>query len=87
MAGNHKVTFRVEFLTGETVDMAYPDDEAHEIARKLDAATTILGCPECGDLAPVTGPAGAVPDRMPACPACGDPLHGVTEVGRLEGDG
>lgn len=76
------IEFRVEFLTGETVDLGYDPDTADEIADLLDQATTILGCPDCGDLAPVTG--GIPTERMPRCPGCQNELKGVTEVHRLE---
>ena len=83
MAGDDELTtFRVEFLTGETVDMEYKAEAAESLRGLLDEATTILGCPDCGNLAPVTG---GIPQReMPPCARCDEPMHGVTEVHELE---
>lgn len=82
MGETDHTTFRVEFLTGETVEMSFDADDTRSLRSLLDRATTILGCPDCGDLAPVTG---GIPTReMPLCPRCEEPLRGVTEVHRLE---
>jgi len=76
------VYFRVEFVDGENVRMGYNPADAEAVRADLDRATTIIGCPDCGDLAPVTG---GVPAQMPPCPRCGEPLHGVTEVHEIDG--
>jgi len=79
---NDETTFRVEFITGETVDMGFEDEAAESLRTLLPQATTILGCPDCGDLAPVTG---GIPKReMPRCARCEDELTGVTEVHELD---
>lgn len=73
-----KTTFRVEMLDGGTVDMDFGEDATDSLRQTLDRATTILACPDCGDLVPVTG---GVPRReMPRCARCEDPLQGVAEV-------
>lgn len=75
-------TFRVEFVTGETVDMEYDEDAADSLRNLLPQATTIVGCPDCGDLAPITG---GIPTReMPPCARCDEPMTGVTEVHEIE---
>lgn len=79
---NDETTFRVEFITGETVDMGFEDEAAESLRTLLPQATIILGCPDCGDLAPVTG---GIPKReMPQCARCEDELTGVTEVHELD---
>ena len=76
------VTFRVETLTAGTVDMGFDEETAESLRAHLDEAITILACPDCGDLAPVTG---GIPTReMPRCPRCEKPLHGVVEVTEIE---
>ena len=71
-------TFQVEFITGETVDMEFGAEATASLRNLLPQATTILGCPDCGDLVPVTG---GIPKReMPRCARCEDELTGVTEV-------
>jgi len=82
MTDDRTTTFQVEFVTGETVDMEFKDEAAESLQNLLPQATTILGCPDCGDLAPVTG---GIPKReMPRCARCEDELTGVTEVHRLD---
>jgi hypothetical protein len=79
------ITFRVEFVTGETVDMEFGDEAAESLRDLLPQATTILGCPDCGDLVPVTG---GIPTReMPRCARCEGELTGVTEVHELNQEG
>ena len=81
MTDDQTTTFRVEFVTGETVDMEFGDEATESLRNLLPQATTILGCPDCGDLAPITG---GIPQReMPRCARCEDELTGVTEVHRL----
>lgn len=78
-------TFRVEFITGRTVDMEFGGEATKSLRESLSNATTILGCPDCGDLAPVTG---GIPLReMPRCLGCGAELTGVTVVHELKQEG
>lgn len=72
--------YRVELVTGETALMSFSEG-VDELEEHLDEAETILACPDCGDLVPVTG---GVPQKMPRCPFCGDPLQGVDEVHRID---
>ena len=79
---SEQTTFRTEFVTGEIVDMGFRDEAAESLRNLLSEATTILGCPDCGNLVPVTG---GIPKReMPRCARCEDELIGVTEVHELE---
>jgi len=81
MTDDQNTTFRVEFITGETVDMGFGDEATESLRELLPKAATILGCPDCGDLVPVTG---GIPKReMPRCARCDDKLTGVTEVQEL----
>ena len=85
MTDDHITTFRVEFMTGKTVDMEFGDEATESLRNLLPQATTILGCPDCGDLVPVTG---GIPKReMPRCARCDDELTGVTEVHELNQEG
>jgi len=81
MTDDHTTTFRVEFISGETVDMEFGNGAAESLRELLPQATTMLGCPDCGNLVPVTG---GIPKReMPRCAHCEDELTGVTEVHEL----
>jgi len=85
MTDDRTTTFRVEFITGETVDMEFDDEATESLRDLLPQATTNLGCPDCGDLVPVTG---GIPTReMPRCARCEDELTGVTEVHELTQEG
>jgi uncharacterized protein YbaR (Trm112 family) len=77
MSDQNTTTFRVEFLDGRPVDMEFDTDATRSLRRTLDQATTIVACPDCGDLCPITG---GIPTTMPQCARCDDPMHGVTEV-------
>lgn len=78
-------TFRVEFVTGEAVDMEFEADAAASLRDLLPQATTIVGCPDCGDLAPITG---GIPQReMPPCARCDEAMTGVTDVHEIEQEG
>lgn len=82
MSEDNSTTFRVETVDAGTVDMSFGAEDAASLRELLDDASTILACPDCGDLAPVTG---GIPRReMPRCPRCEDPLHGVVEVTVVE---
>ena len=85
MTDDCTTAFRVEFITGETVDMEFGDGATESLRDLLPQATTILGCPDCGDLVPVTG---GIPTReMPRCARCKGELTGVTEVHELTQEG
>jgi hypothetical protein len=77
MSDQNTTTFRVEFLDGRMVDMEFDTDATRSLWRTLDQAATIVACPDCGDLCPITG---GIPTAMPLCAFCGDPMYGVTEV-------
>jgi hypothetical protein len=84
VSDQNTTTFRVEFLDGQTVDMEFDEDTAHSLHETLDRSTTIVACPDCGDLAPITG---GIPTReMPRCARCDDEMRGVTEVTIVEKD-
>jgi hypothetical protein len=85
MTDDRTTTFRVEFITGETVDMEFESEAAESLRNLLPQATTILGCPDCGDLVPVTG---GIPKReSPRCARCEGELTGATEVHELNQGG
>jgi len=73
--------FEVKTLTAGRTVMEYSEERAESLREELDRALTVLACPDCGDLAPVTG---GIPRSMPLCPVCGDLMHGVVEVTELQ---
>lgn len=72
------VTFRVETLTDGTADLTFDAEVARELRERLDEADSYVACLDCGDLATIGGP--GVPETMPRCQVCGEPMHGVVEV-------
>jgi hypothetical protein len=84
LMGDDSTIFRVEFLDGRTVDMEFGEDATRSLRETLDRSTTIVACPDCGDLAPITG---GIPTReMPRCARCDDEMRGVVEVTIVEKD-
>lgn len=78
---SEQALYRVTLVSGEEALMSFAAEEVDALEEHLDDAETILACPDCGDLVPVTG---GVPRTMPSCPVCGDPLEGVDEVQRID---
>lgn len=79
-AGRDRIQYEVVTIPTGTVQMEFDASTASSLEHRLDEATTILACTECGDLAPVSG---GLPRSMPNCPICGKPMEGVLEVHRL----